>query len=85
MMWRVEAICVCGESATVEADEFSFALVCPNGEWSAVSYDEWVYESVYCPSCSLQLQDIGAQHRAEAEAQIANLPWWRRTLRGMRA
>lgn len=84
-MWRVEAICKCGESATVEAEEFSLALVCPSGEWTGVSYEEWVYESVYCPSCSLQLQQIGAEHRAEAEARFAGLPWWRRVLRRMRA
>lgn len=80
-MWRVEAICECGESATVEAEKFSLGLVCPNGYWTGFSREEWVYDSVYCPSCSLQLQQIGAEKRAEREVHFASLPWWRRVFK----
>lgn len=62
-MWRVTSICECGESLTIETEEFSMGLVCPE-DWTAFGR-AWRYTSVYCPGCSQQLQWIGEQCQKE--------------------
>lgn len=63
MSWRVTTICKCGEEQTTQTDEFGMGLVC-SSDWTAFGR-AWIYTSVYCPSCSEQLQWIGQQIHKE--------------------